>query len=240
MNKDIFKQHLSKPHAAWRSSPAGRRRQIPPLAFAPQTDCRTRQTYHTSICWADGCRLAASTSGRYLRRHNDGTGVFDAGQEINLLYIPPCGLAAAHIILPPPPTTCGHLQPSVVFRGMASFQAHSPGFARRKPSMQLVLIIPILLLCGLLILNILHLHTTQTQQLLLGASNAEVTPALATRRLSAEAWAGYPPRDVAAGSGEVLKLLNATERSELEDLCGRCLFEQLKMTVGYGNGHKAS
>lgn len=67
-----------------------------------------------------------------------------------------------------------------------------------------------------------------------------MVPAITTVRLSAEAWAGFPPPEVTAGAGEVLKLLNATERKELEDLCGRCLFEQLKMTIGYGNGHKAS
>lgn len=106
--------------------------------------------------------------------------------------------------------------------------------------MQLVLVLPVLLLCGLLVVNILHLHTTQTQQLLsLGAPGSiEMGSAVTTRRLSAEAWAGYPPPEVAAGAGEVLKLLNATERTQLEELCGRCLFEQLKMTIGYGNGHK--
>ncbi|KAL4425793.1 hypothetical protein ABPG75_009809 [Micractinium tetrahymenae] len=122
---------------------------------------------------------------------------------------------------------------------MASFHAHSPGGGRKKPSMQAVLVIPILLLCGLLLTNILHLHTTQTQQLLLGGgSSTELAPAVAAHRLPAEAWAGFPPPEVAAGTGDVLKLLTDSERKELEELCGRCLFEQLKMTIGYGNGHK--
>lgn len=56
--------------------------------------------------------------------------------------------------------------------------------------------------------------------------------------LSAEVWGGFAPLELAAGAPEVLKLLEATELKELEDLCGRCLFEQLKMTIGYGNGHK--
>ncbi|PSC76253.1 glycosyl hydrolase [Micractinium conductrix] len=63
----------------------------------------------------------------------------------------------------------------------------------------------------------------------------------ASRRsvLPAEAWAGFPPPEVAAGAAEVAALLSKRERKELEELCGRCLFEQLKMVIGYGNGHKA-
>lgn len=36
----------------------------------------------------------------------------------------------------------------------------------------------------------------------------------------------------------MMELLSGQERAELEELCGRCLFDQLKTLVGYGNGHK--
>ena len=56
--------------------------------------------------------------------------------------------------------------------------------------------------------------------------------------LSAESWAGFAPPDVAAGAGEVESLLSQEERQQLRQLCGRCLYHQLNVSVSYGNSHK--
>lgn len=79
------------------------------------------------------------------------------------------------------------------------------------------------------------------QRLLLlggGSGGRTIWSARAAATLPAEAWAGFPPPEMRAGAAEVAALLNGTERQQLAELCGRCLFEQLKMVSASGNVHK--
>jgi hypothetical protein len=43
---------------------------------------------------------------------------------------------------------------------------------------------------------------------------------------------------VATGAAEVESLLSEEERQQLRQLCGRCLYHQLNVSVSYGNSHK--
>ncbi len=58
--------------------------------------------------------------------------------------------------------------------------------------------------------------------------------------LAGEVWAGFAPSRLIEQRSEVLKLLSADDRRDLESLCGRCMLHQLQLFAPQGNGHKAS
>jgi len=125
--------------------------------------------------------------------------------------------------------------------------ALSPTHRSRRPPLNiatLVLAVPLLLLLAVSLHNNILLHSSQ-QAVHQGGGDPLSLPgpaggsgAPAERNLTAEVWAGFAPAELSSQREEVLKLLTDQEKTNLEELCGRCLFEQLKMTIGYGNGHK--
>lgn len=58
--------------------------------------------------------------------------------------------------------------------------------------------------------------------------------------LAGEVWAGFAPPRLVEQRSELLNLLSADDKRDLESLCGRCLLHQLQLFAPQGNGYKAS
>ena len=117
---------------------------------------------------------------------------------------------------------------------MAAFQSLQN---RRGVPLAGLLLVPLLLaIVTFVVRGSLLLHTSES--VVYVPRGRSRLPRRKGVELSAESWAGFAPPDVAAGAGEVESLLSKEERQQLRQLCGRCLYYQLNVSVSYGNSHK--
>lgn len=117
---------------------------------------------------------------------------------------------------------------------MAAFQSLQN---RRGAPLAGLLLIPLLLaIVTFVVRGSLLLHTAESVEYV--PRGRSRLPRRKGVELSAESWAGFAPPDVAAGAAEVESLLSKEERQQLRQLCGRCLYHQLNVSVSYGNSHK--